>query len=396
MKSYTIIGIDGGASKVSAWHIIQKTNTGIFSLGENHAEKKYSDIPGWIADFKPVDIKRQLSEKDSSKISPTTDEQQQATVYVEACALAIEEIVEKTENKNVLIGLGMPGLKTTDKRGIELVANGPRMIGYSDILENRLRSVNITPIVPIYQLGSDADYCGIGENYANDGAFVSCKNAYYLGGGTGVADALKLKGKLVPLDATKNWMAKTWELKSANGKSLERFCSANGIQSIYAELSDTKQTVLNEKEIYPPQIADRANDGDKAAIETFIVLSDYLAQLIFSRITTLAYGWQKDFEFVNPTKPALSQSHDYLDSVFEKIILGQRLGDLYSSVRAKTILKKALLEKLINLIKTNNMLNPKIKAHYSMLDKIITVSKLREAPALGAGIDAFLNYQKYQ
>jgi len=242
MNEFTIIGIDGGATKVSAWEIQYNPQTAKFALAENHSEIKYSTIPGWLEKFTPVDIKTQLSEKESQKIQATTDEEQQAAVYVEACAAAIEQITEKTANKNILIGLGMPGLKTADKRGIEVVANGPRMIHYSDMLENRLKAVNIKPIVPIHQIGSDADYCGIGENYAGEGAFVSCRNAYYLGGGTGVADALTLNNTLLPFDAAKNWIAKTWEVKSVTGKSLERYCSSNGIQSIYAELSGISQT----------------------------------------------------------------------------------------------------------------------------------------------------------
>ena len=396
MKKFIIIGIDGGATKVSAWEILNQEETKKFSLGDYHAEKKYSEIPAHLTDFKPVDIKTQLAEQDTDNIAPTIDEQQQATVYVETCAKAIEEIVEKTENKNILIGLGMPGLKTADKRGIAVIANGPRMIDYCDMLEARLKAVNIKLVAPIYQLGSDADYCGIGENYADDGTFIFCENAYYLGGGTGVADALKLDNKLVPFDAAKEWLAKTWELKSITGKSLERYCSANGIQSIYAELSGIELAELNQNEIYPPQIIEKANSADKAAIVTFSQVTDHLAKLIFSRITTLAIGWKNDFEFVSPTKPVLSQEHGYLGLTFEKIILGQRLGELYASKIAEPILKQPLLEKIKILIETRADLNPKLKKHYSNLNKLLIVSKLRKAPALGAGIDAFLNWQKYQ
>ena len=290
----------------------------------------------------------------------------------------------------------MPGLKTADKRGIEVVANGPRMVRYSDMLEKRLQAVKIKPVAAIYQIGSDADYCGIGENYADEGAFVSCKNAYYLGGGTGVADALKLDGQLLALDAAKTWMAKTWEFKSSGDKSLERYCSSNGIQSIYAELAGIGQEQLTQKEIYPPQIAEKAGRNDSAARETFREVSRHLAKVLFSRITTLAYGWQQDFEFINPARAELEPKHPYLGTQFEKIILGQRLGDLYASPVAHDVLKKPLFETLKSLIEESKLLSPEMKKHYTELQKIIVVSKLREAPALGAGVDAFYNYNKYQ
>ena len=72
------------------------------------------------------------------------------------------------------------------------------------------------------------------------------------------------------------------------------------------------------------------------------------------------------------------------------------MGDLFSSHDAQIILKDALMGKLISLIETSAALNPRIKKQYSTLDEIITYSKLREAPALGAGVDAFLNYQNFQ
>ena len=68
-------------------------------------------------------------------------------------------------------------------------------------------------------------------------AFEDVENAYYLGGGTGAADALKLHGKLISFDKCKNWIAKTWEMSDKNGKSMEIYCSANGIQSIYGDLA---------------------------------------------------------------------------------------------------------------------------------------------------------------
>ena len=96
------------------------------------------------------------------------------------------------------------------------------------------------------------DYCGIGELYASDGSFQNTRNAYYLGGGTGAADALLLRGKLVPFDRIKPWMAKTWELKNHQELSLERFASASGFQFLYSVHSNIPIERLNADNIFPP------------------------------------------------------------------------------------------------------------------------------------------------
>lgn len=383
-----LIGIDGGATKVSAWEIVYNKSNSTFSLGKVNATKSYREINGYIPDFIPVDLNIQLNERNSI-INSTPAEQQQAKVYVEACALAVKGVVEKTGSSTVMIGIGMPGLKTENKRGIAVVANGPRMVDYSDMLEERLTSLNINLAAPVSHLGSDADYCGIGENYSEDGLFRSCSDAYYLGGGTGVADAMKLNGKLVTFDSAKEWMAKAWEMKSQEGLSLERVTSVSGIQKTYAELAGKSVEELNADGIYPLQITELAKNGDKAAIETYKIVNSNLARLLFERIVTLYRGWQNLFEFVNPNKPGLNQQHSYNGKVFETLIIGQRLGDLFDDETGAEIVKKPVLTQLNELIQ-NFDLPEDVKLHYQDLNKIIKTSKLREAPALGAGIDAFL------
>ncbi len=390
--NYLLLGIDGGATKVSAYRILID-DEGTFTLGTAHAEKSYAEIPGYLSDFKPVDIQTQLAQKEQGRIQLTESEIQQGAVYVEATAVVIAELVRQTGIAKVLIGLGMPGLKTADKRGIEVVANGPRILNYASMLEKRLKLENITPLSPVHQIGSDADYCGIGENYAKDGLFRKTDNAYYLGGGTGVADALKLKGNLVFFDQIKPWMAKSWEMKANDGRSLERFASAGGIQNLYAELSGNDISDLNQRKIYPLQIAAMAAKGDKAAAQTFNLVVKNLSLLLFERISTIYAGWQGLFSFVNPNRPALAEKHEYLGTLLERIIIGQRLGELLDSEAGQRVVRQPLLRQLAEYISKSEVLDAKAKQHYAQLDYIIVTSKLRAAPALGAGIDAYLAYQ---
>ncbi len=393
MKKTTIVGVDGGATKVSAWQVIFNHEKKIFCLGDHNAEGKYADIPGFLSDFTPVDVAVQFKELAEGHIRQTDEEKQQETVYVEACARAILKIARATAADNLIIGIGMPGLKTADKRGINVVANGPRMLHYSDLLEERLRLENIQLASPIARLGSDADYCGIGENYAEDGAFRPVENAYYLGGGTGVADALKLHGTLVPFDQTKSWLAKTWEMKYTDGRSLERFCSASGIQSIYADLSGMDIRELNAAGLFPPQIARKALEGDEAAVKTFRAVTEALAAIIYERLETLYCGWQKTFEFMNPNRDALAGDHPYRGSWFDKVILGQRLGQLYVDEAGQKVLATPLQALLEEKIKHSTCLDDKARKHYAQVSQFLIPSHLREAPALGAGIDAFFSWE---
>ena len=112
--------------------------------------------------------------------------------------------------------------------------------------------------------------------------------------------------------------------------------------------------------------------------------------MLYERIVTLNKWWQNLFEFINPNKPELNQNHTFRGKVFDAIIIGQRLGELFDYDTGANIVKKPVISQLNDLIQNSNILSETAKLHYQDLNKIIKTSKLREAPALGAGIDAFL------
>jgi hypothetical protein len=391
-QKFTLIGIDGGATKVNGWLLNFTENPLSFSLSDFNSEKKYSELKDFIPDFTPLPLTTQLQEMESQKFNLTKDEIQQGSTYIQSCADVIEILASKNNNP-IIVGIGMPGLKTADKRGLCALANGPRMPEYSEKIEKILIKKGIEFLSPIAHIGSDADYCGIGENYAEGGGFKDVYNAYYLGGGTGAADALKLRGELIPLDKTKSWLAKTWELKNETGISLERYASASGIQYICSLKSGISAEELNNQKIYPPQIAEKAANGEDSATATFNDVSKYLALLFYDRISSLYCGSQNLFEFVNPNRATLKKEHFYINDTFERIVIGQRLGDLMSSEIGNKVLTNPLINRLNNLIEKSDCLSQSVKEHY-LNNVILFYSNLREAPALGAGIDAYLSYMK--
>ena len=367
----------------------------MFQLSDINLQKKYSDYPDFNPGYTPVDIKTQLDEM-NKEIHLTMEEKKQGDVYMKTAADVIIGLLKKFPEKKALIGIGMPGLKTADKRGISAIANGPRMPGYSEFIELKIREENLTPGAPIAHLGSDADYCGLGEEYSADGLFKDVQNAYYLGGGTGVADALKLEGKLIPFDRTKSWIAKAWEMQCDKGISFERYASASGIQFIYSRYSNIPVEELNNNHIYPPQILEKALSDDKAAVDTINDVSIYIATLIYERITTIYSGWSGLFSFVNPARELTEKDHKYRGVLLDRIIIGQRLGDLLDDSKQTPLLWSRIIERLSELFSKSN--DNRLKKNYlqngRFREDFIAISRLREAPAIGAGVDAWITYNK--
>ena len=393
-KEFLLVGLDGGATKVNGWTI--DVVDGEFEMGDHNYAVSYHEFTGYSDKFQATDIQRQLKEFQSGRIKPGKKETRQGEAYVEAATEVVLKLVKKSGVKKVLVGEGMPGLKTADKRGIAVMANGPRIINYCDMMERILKSYNVDLVEPIAELGSDAFYCGIGEEYAREGQFKNVENSYYLGGGTGAADALKLDGKLLSLDDIKAWFVKTWELKNDDDLSLEKCASAKGIQQIYGNFVGMTVGELNKKEIYPLNIRERALANEKPAIKTFEILAENLALLIYERLTTIYAGWQGLFSFVNPNRAVPGQDHDYKGTLLDSVIIGQRLGDLFHVSIEDNLLWQPFFQRLSYLIMKSDVLDEKAKEYYCPGDrfdpKLLVISKLREAPALGAGIDAYLTY----
>jgi len=396
-ENFVIIGVDGGATKVNSW-VIQLTGDGQFALTEIHSERIYREYPEYNPEFIPIDLQRQLKEKEADKIRLTRAEKQQCKAYLNACADTIIEAAQKTHSQKVLIGIGMPGLKTADQKGIAVMANGPRILDYARQVEMQISAAGVELIRPITQIGSDAYYCGVGEEYAVNGNFRNVRNAYYLGGGTGAADALKLNNELVSLDDIQEWFVKTWEMRSPEGESMEKYVSSNGIQSLYGELAGMSVSELNQMRIYPTQICDRALQSEDAAVLILQKIARYLALLIYERITTLFAGWQGYFKFNNPERVIPLSEHKYHGCLLDKIIFGQRLSEIFGKVENYPILVKPFYQSLSLLLHESTVLGEDTRRHYcrrgNFKEELIVCSDLREAPALGAGIDAYLKYKE--
>lgn len=397
-----LIGIDGGATKVNAWEIkVINTSTTLstsnqFDLGNINSICTYESIEGFNSGFQPLNLTIQLNQRQGGKIDLTQDEIQQGEVYISAVFKVIYEIAEKKRIKDLIIGIGMPGLKSSDGKGIEVIANGPRMPDYILKLEKKLNNAGLKLIHPVKRIGSDADYCGVGEEYAQNGLFKDIKNAYYMGGGTGIADVMKLNEELVFFDSAKDWIAKSWEMVSEKEKTFEEYISGKGIMKNYGYLIGLDYNEMEDKGIFPVLIAKQALENDKDSKKIIAQTAVVLAELLFERIHALYAGSDNEKKFLNPNRTKLNKFHPFLKSLWQRLIIGQRLGELWANILFKPIFHDIVIKELGKRIINSEELDIEAKKYYlpdgeNLRTDLILFSKLRDAPALGAGIDAIIN-----
>lgn len=392
-RRFITVGVDGGATKVTAI-AVEPAGDGLFAPASESITLLYSESTDFNPGFRPVDLRTQLHQYQNSRIVLENSEMIQGKAIIEIIGNCIEQIQREKANRALLVGLGFPGIKTGTGEGIAVLANGPRIPDFTQMLEMALRKRRIILEDRPGKIGSDADYCGIGENYCVGGNFIRYDNAYYIGGGTGVADALKLNGNLVSFDSARNWMAKTWEFKAENDLSLERYISADGIQALYGHESGISVDRLISDGIYHDGILRMAEDGNRHAVKTCEQVIQHLAFLIHERISTLYSGSKHEIEFINPDRKKLETSHPYTGTVLDKIVIGQRLSEFFRMARESGTWYRRFLNMLGRQLVKDKTLDDRLKNHYlennSFRFSLILLSTLREAPAIGAAVDRYL------
>jgi hypothetical protein len=375
-----LVGIDGGATEVKAhqvdWSSGAADSLGQFRLGLAAASRKYNRVP----DFTPVAVAQQLAQRDAERIELTDGERLQGDEWIDAAVAAVTEVCELSGERRILIGMGMPGLKTTDGRGISVVNNGPRIPNFLQQFEQRLAAQAIEMAAPIAALGSDADYCGLGEMHAESGLLRDVRNAYYAGAGTGVADAMKLADQLVPFDAAKWWIQKAWQFPSAIGSTFEKLISANSLNALYHHLAPSRTDAFPESD---------AIAGHAIAQATMQTAAMVLAELLYERLWTIAHG-RKPLPHRGEAYLALEEKHPYTCTMLERLIIGQRLGAVYADPRYRAVFSEPLDACLAAMIQLSG--DQQLMAHCleggQLKPGLVQGSTLRAAPAIGAAVAA--------
>ena len=293
MNNPLLLGLDGGATKILAQTSTIDPRSSLIIPKEEHHESNYRDSLGFDSGFIPIDLAQQKKEAKENNYSFSEQEINQSSSVIETIVKVILSCVK--EKKITQVGLCFPGIKTSDYDGISIMANGPRNINMLSMI-NKMLKPKLDNSISIKTIYDDSECCVIGEWKSLIGKLRDCKNAIYIGGGTGIADGIILNNKIVERD-----IEKSWELIMPSGESVEQCLSLGGMLSQW-------------------------NKEKEKSIKAIISLFDH-ARLGDSFANNIIEKAAKAFAFLIDKRIEFFQSHNTKP---EKIVIGQRLGNIIS------------------------------------------------------------------
>ena len=291
MNNPLLLGVDGGATKVLAQTCTIDPRSSLIILKEEHHECNYRNSLGFDSGFMPVDLARQKKEAKENNYSFSDQEKNESVSVIETIVKVILSSVR--EKQITQVGLCFPGIKTANYDGISIMANGPRNINMLSMI-NKMLKPKLDSKISIKRIYDDSECCVIGEWKSSIGKLRDCKNAIYVGGGTGIADGIILNNKIVDKD-----IERSWELIMPTGESVEQCLSLGGMLSQW-----NKEKGKSIKAII--SLFDQAVSGNNFA-------------------NSIIEKAAKAFDFLIDKRIEFFQSHN---SKPEKIVIGQRLGNL--------------------------------------------------------------------
>jgi hypothetical protein len=348
-----LIGLDGGATELKAHEVVPLFG-GMYTLGEHRASRVWAADPRCAAFAPaPLDVQR-------SGAAPLSAEELAAgAAWADLTVEALVELSRDAGRREIEVGACFPGLKTADRRGIRVSRNGPRVPDLAERIERGLRSAGLRLVAPLGALASDGHCCGIGEEHATSGALRGARDAYYLGGGTGLPEALKLDGRVRSLDQLADVVRKAWELELAPGVSFEQELAPARLNERWSRCAAQAQ-----QRVFVEQAAEA---GDANAIELLARAGAVLAALCFERLTALRAAEAR--------------------RTLERIVFGQRLGEILAGAGGAHALA-AFFEHLAAMIEGAG--DAELARVWlnggGLCSERIVLSRLRAAPALGAAV----------
>ncbi len=355
-RGMVLIGVDGGASGFRAHEIVVRdTPQGPrFALGAHSAAEEIEPVVG----FTPKSIEDQHAQARDSSFEISPEERLLQGRWVHAASRAIWRVAAAAGPAAVCVGVCAPGLKTEDGRGIKLSLNGPRIPDFVDALEQSLMLDGLNLVRPIARVVSDGLACGQGESMAVGGQLADVEHGYYLGGGSGVAEAFKLSGKVLGLDEFGGQLEKAWRLRADDGESFESHLSVSGMNRAFG--------LGGSAPIEPAELPENAAAaGDPRALDLFRGRAERLAELACSRLISMQ----------NANGVCL-----------ERVVVGQRLGQFFLDPRLESCFaspaRAALLAQL--RARTPAAVRDLWLSDGALCPGRLVGSALRAAPALGA------------
>jgi hypothetical protein len=341
-----LVGVDGGATEVKAHEVVEAgvddEGCVILDVGDAGAAFRY---PTKMR-FEPVALPVQLHAHEKDEVAPTREEIAEGDLWIECAAQAIVSVAARAGAARLVIGMCMPGLKTRDRRGIAVMKNGPRIPGFLDRLEARLAFEGLRLERSIPDLLSDGTACGLGESKARDGALRGVRDAYYIGGGTGLAECLLVDGKVLALDALDAPMKKAWQMDVELGITFEDRLSMRGMNARFPEGSFVEALALT---------------GDREARSILLDVAEALARLVMERVSAMA---------------------EHSNTKLERAVVGQRLGAMLADRGLRAFLAEPAESALRRHLGADRARG------------FLVASTLRAAPAIGAAAFALSKMQE--
>jgi len=361
-----LLGVDGGATGIRCYEVrtTQTDGRSAYALGTAQAEMHYTRLEGFV----PVAPDVQRRQLDEARYQIEALEARQANAWIDTAASVIANVAEQCDVKRVRIGIGMPGIKSVDERGIVMINNGPRMPDFLDALSQRLHERGVELAQPIRRIGDDGAYCGVGEANAEGGLFRDIQNGYYIGGGTGLAECLLIDGAVVPMSGRDCMIPRAWELLSPLGVTYEKLISAASMNAVYQGLANVADGAPQR---FPEQ---DALHGDPVARSWMHMTATLWAHLIAARLV--------HFSREAPTTVR-----------FDRVVIGQRAGQLLSDVQYRSLFADPIIANLVHILKQQadrHSMTPLLDYVDGdrLCDGFLVASQLRAAPAIGAAVDA--------
>jgi hypothetical protein len=242
-----LVGVDGGGSGVRA-AIVERLRDGCFA---------------------------RRGELFSHTVSPGSD----ATSWIEAAADVIARCAAGAER--VRFGMGMPGRKTDDGRGIAHALHGPVEPRFLERLEDVLARRGVELVAGCERLEDDGLLGCAGELFGVNGGLRGARTGYFIGGGTGLAEAFVFEGAVVAFEDAPKALERAWRLTDGAATFEERL-SVRGLNQRYRAAGGTYDR---------PE--EGAHAGEEAASRVLIRAVWDLVRLVWLREQALATGFDR-------------------------------------------------------------------------------------------------------
>jgi glucokinase len=228
--------------------------------------------------------------------------------FVESLKLEIGNYIKDFPDING-VGMGYPGLLSSDRKRVLLMANIPSVVD-SPVVE----ILNSSYPGVVFRIENDAKCAALGEHYFGENKGID--NYLMVTLGTGVGGGLIINKKL--FIGGKGNATEVGHILTSNGKTLERNVGISHLIKFAVEKLENYpgKTLLKGKDITPKVINECAALGDELSKDIFKHVGFYLGEVMVGVVRTvdvdnilLGGGISGAFDFIVPEMRRKMEEH---------------------------------------------------------------------------------------